>query len=246
VGSVVLLKLQGTRIFIALFEGSLLTVFLTIAYLLVRGCIALRDVSLIIKQGLLLMASSVMVVLLIWTLSELLKQDLHTGQYLAGLIGAHVSVALLPVLFFLVASLISATMGSAWGTIGTLMPIVVPMIESLSDAVVLAGPGALALLLPSIGAVISGAVSGNHLAPVADVMFMSATSSACYHLDLVRVMVGFAIPVVIATACAFICAGFLIMAGYGTFATVLLSFAIGCAVNFLIVSVLHWWSHRGS
>lgn len=245
IGSVILIKSYGSRIFISLFEGSLLTVVLTIGYLLIRGCIAVRDVPMIIKQGFMLMLSCVMVVLLIWTLSELLKQDLHTGQYLAKLLGSHVSTALLPALFFLVSALISATMGSAWGTIGTLMPIVVPMVESLSGGAAVAVPSAMAVLLPIIGAVISGAVSGNHMAPIADVMFMSATSAGCYHLDLVKVMVSFALPIIGATACAFACAGFLIMAGFGTLSTVLISLAVGCMLNFMVVSLLHWLSHRG-
>ncbi len=242
--SVIGFYLNGSTIFLALIKGGLLTVIFSMLFLCIRGHIGLSDLPGIIKQGILLMAPCVLVVVLIWTLSTLLKEDLRTGSYLASLIGQHFPVVFLPALFFLAAVLISATMGSAWGTIGTLMPIAVPMLVSLSGVITPVTPGQILLLLPLIGAIISGAVSGNHLSPISDVMFMSATSSGAYHLDLVKVMVSFAIPVVIATFCAFLCAGFLTMLGYGVLATVLISLAVGCALNFSVISVLHWLSHR--
>ncbi len=242
--SVVMFVWYGSSIFIALFKGSLFTVIISFLFLIIRQRIVVRDIPSIIKQGFLLLASSVVIVVLIWTLSALLKIDLNTGGYLAGLIGGRVPLAFLPAMFFLIAVLISATMGSAWGTIGTLIPIAVPMLVSLSGVATPAVPGQIALLLPLIGAIISGAVSGNHLSPISDVMFMSATSAGAYHLDLVKIMVSFAIPVVIATLCAFLCAGFLTILGYSVLATVLISMLIGCALNFIVVLGLHWLSHR--
>ncbi len=242
--SVIWFVWNGATIFFSLFKGSLVAVVISILFLSIRGCITPRDVPHIIKQGVLLMASSVMVVVLIWTLSTLLQKDLQTGTYLASFVEGRLPVVVLPVLFFVAAVLISASMGSAWGTIGTLMPIAVPMVVSLSGVTTPVAPGHVLLLLPLVGAVISGAVSGNHLSPISDVMFMSATSAGCYHLDLVKIMVSFAIPVVIATTCSFFIVGFLLAAGYGIGITVLASLALGALINFLILSTLHWMNHR--
>ncbi len=250
--SVLLLIWQGgtvcaNAIPAALFKGSLITTVFTAVFLLFRRSIAIKDIWPTVKQGVLLMAPALFVVILIWTLSALLKSDLHAGVYLANLIGGYISLVLLPALFFIVAVIISFLIGSAWGTIGTLMPMAIPMFVSLSGITAATPSGDIALLLPLIGAIISGSVAGgNHLSPISDNTFMAATSVRCYHLDLVKAMANFAIPVIVATFCSFVCAGFLIVAGKGIAMTVTLSFFVGCLINFLIIGTLHWLNLRKS
>lgn len=244
IGSVVGFKCHGADIFFALFSGSIVTAIISTLFLCIRGHISPREIPSIAKHGFFLMASTVVMLVLIWTLSALLRCDLNSGTYLANLISGHFPVVFLPVLFFITAAIMSATMGSAFGTIGILLPIAAPITVSLIHSVTPVSPEQVLMILPVIGAIISGAVSGNHLSPIADVMFMAATSAGCYHLDLVKVMISFAIPLVLATASAFLASGFLITTGHSMWTTALASLAIGCTVNFLIMGILHWMSHR--
>jgi len=61
--------------------------------------------------------------------------------------------------------------GTSWGTMGLLMPIVIPLALSL---------GADASSLPmAIGAVFGGAVFGDHCSPFSDTTIVSAMASGC-------------------------------------------------------------------
>ncbi|KKQ49538.1 MAG: Na+/H+ antiporter-like protein [candidate division TM6 bacterium GW2011_GWF2_38_10] len=240
VGSVVLFNMYcGNDIPLALCKGGGITVLFSCVYLVFRGRIAPKEILGIVWHGSRLMMSSVVVVVFIWTLSALLKDDLQLGSYLAGLIGGRIAIHLLPALFFIAAVTISTMIGSAWGAFGILLPIAIPMLVSLSGVSVPAHIGELSMLLPLLGAIISGSVAGNHLSPIADVMFMSSTSAGAYHLDLVRVMAGFAFPVVLAALGAFLLQGYLLVWGCSLVGAMIVTLLFGIGLNFLIVFLLH-------
>jgi len=230
--------MQHSKIATALFVGSVITLLISFPFLVVRKRLTMRQIPRICWDGVKLLGPSVMILILIWTLSTLLKDDLQTGQYLAQILVGRVDLALLPVMFFFVAALTASTMGSAWGTIGIHVPIAVPLLISLAQIQTPATLASLPILFPLLGAIISGAVVGNHMSPISDTMLMSATSSSSYHIDLVRTQYSFTIPTVISTACAFLLAGFLTgRVGFGFNA--LISLVFGLMVNWLILYGLH-------
>lgn len=234
----------GNDIPLALAKGGGITVLFSCVYLVLRGRIAPKEIFGIIWHGSRLMISSVVVVVFIWTLSALLKDDLQLGSYLAGLIGGRIAIHLLPALFFVAAVAISTMIGSAWGAFGILLPIAIPMLVSLAGVPVPTHIGDVTMLFPLLGAIISGSVAGNHLSPIADVMFMSSTSAGAYHLDLVRVMAGFAFPVVIAALAAFLLQGYLLAWGCSLISAMAWAFVCGIGLNFLIVVLLHVMSNK--
>ena len=119
-----------------------------------------------------------------------------------------------------------------------LVPLGVPMLVSfmhLTPPVLLSD---ISMLLPLLGAIISGALVGNHVSPVADVMLMSATSAGAYHMDLVKAQIGFTIPTIISTSLAFFLTGRLLPV-YGIAKTASISLAAGIGLNFVILFALH-------
>jgi len=230
--------IQKANIFAALFMGSLISAFVCLLFFIARKKIVISQVYSMAQEALALMGGAIMVLVLIWTLSSLLKDDLATGQYLAQKLIGYIDIAYFPLVFFLVAVCTSAMMGSAWGTIGMLVPLGIPMLVSfmhLTPPVILAD---ISMLLPLLGAIISGALVGNHVSPVADVMLMSATSSGAYHMDLVKAQIGFTIPTIISTSLAFFLTGRLLPL-YGIAKTAGISLAAGIGLNFVILFVLH-------
>ena len=75
-------------------------------------------------------------------------------------------------------------MGTAWGTFGILLPIVIPIFE--------ASPESIALLLPAIGATLAGSVYGDHCSPISDTTILSSTGAKCNHLLHVSTQIPYA------------------------------------------------------
>ena len=98
--------------------------------------------------------------------------SLKTGHYLASLVDENLSVYLLAATIFLIASLISLSTGTSWGTFSIMIPIAIPMAAAMDANMALC-----------IGAAISGGVFGDHSSPISDTTIISAMASDC---DLVE------------------------------------------------------------
>ncbi|MBX3420629.1 MAG: hypothetical protein KF752_03640 [Pirellulaceae bacterium] len=92
---------------------------------------------------------------------------------------ARFPVQLLPTVVFLMACVVAFCTGTSWGTMGILLPIVVPMayalVGTLGTTDVLQHP----LMLASIGSVLAGAIFGDHCSPISDTTVLSAQSCSC-------------------------------------------------------------------
>jgi Na+/H+ antiporter NhaC len=111
-----------------------------------------------------------------------LTNDLSTGKYLASLAQGIVSPALIPVMVFLLASLIAFSTGTSWGTFSIMMPIAV----ALSVAT-----GAHLYLV--IGAVVSGGIFGDHASPISDTTIISSMAAGCDHIEHVTTQLPYAL-----------------------------------------------------
>ncbi|QQR49563.1 hypothetical protein IPF37_01825 [bacterium] len=230
--------LQQTKIAPALFVGAVAALIASLVLYLIEGKFYLREIPGLFVDGIKLMGQAVFVLILIWTLSKLMINDLAIGTYLANVLIGHLPLAFLPVMFFVTAVLTASTMGSAWGSIGILVPIAVPMITSFSSVHGAIDVAALPILYPLIGAIISGAVVGNHVSPISDTMLMSSTSAGAYHLDVVRAQFELTFPTIISTALAFLIAGVLMANGHSWLISSGASLGAGLVCNVLILSLL--------
>lgn len=225
------------------FVGSLLTCIVTMIFLIARRTLSCAELPKIFKEGSLVMGSSLLMLILIWTLSNMLSKDLATGHYLAHFLKGYVTPTLFPVIFFLMAVGISALIGTSWGTFGMLIPLGLPMLVSFLGYTTVS-LAQIPLFMPLLGAIISGSMVGNHLSPIADIMLMSATSSGAYHLDLVKSQMSFTLPAIFSTAVAFLTSGVLLKQ-YNLPLTALLSLIVGIVLNIILLHLLEWcWKKR--
>ena len=186
----------------------------------------------ITKEGINLMKSSLLLLILIWTFGKILQNDLKIGSFIVQHIG-YINISYLPVILFLISGLVTTLMCSAWGSMGLIIPIGIPMLVSLSNAQAPIMLTDIPMIYPVLGAIISGAIIGNQISPVADVMLMAATSSGCYHMDLVKAQASLTIPSIFSGALAFLCAGLLIpKCGIGL--SLGISLTLGTLNNFAI------------
>ncbi len=224
-----------------LFVGVFFTIVVTGVLFLFNKKLTWAEMPMIIKEGSLMFGRSITMLLLIWTLSSILSKDLKTGQYLASHMMGYMSVALLPVMFFIMTATISVLMATAWGTVGMVVPLGLGMIPSFFHVVTPCHLGDVPFILPVLGAIISGAILGNHVSPIADIMLMSATSAGAYHMDLVKSQMSFAIPTFISSAVGFMAVG-LLMEHYGIWVSAVAALAIGFICNvFILQSLAFWW-----
>ncbi|MEM1305172.1 MAG: Na+/H+ antiporter NhaC family protein, partial [Planctomycetota bacterium] len=103
----------------------------------------------------------------------------------------------LPTGVFLLSAVVAFCTGTSFGTMGLVVPIVVPLAASAAGgtADALATP----LVLASLGGVLSGAIFGDHCSPISDTTILSSQACACDHMAHVRTQLPYAL--VIAAVC---------------------------------------------
>lgn len=225
-----------SNIFLALCFGSLLALVVSLSYTLVKQQISFSDLLPLAKAGYDIMGSAIIILFFAWTFSTLLKNDLHTGAYMAQLLTGTMSPIFLPAAFFVVSTITSIATGSSWGTIAVMVPLAIPMLTSLIHTPLPASPEHIPLLFPLLGAVLAGAIAGDQISPIASTTLMSSSSSGCYHTDHVYTQFIYALPVLFASLVAFIFAGYMIHAQISLWTTALASLGIG--INLCIVFLL--------
>jgi Na+/H+ antiporter NhaC len=181
------------------------------------------------------MVMAVLILILAWSLGTMCKDYLMTGPWLVSQIQP--SAHFMPVLTFVVASIIALTTGSSFSTMAIVIPIVGPMAWAITGADAGIDPATVeSIRFATMAAVLSGAVFGDHCSPISDTTIMSSMSSASDHVDHVRTQAPYA------TVCALVAAliGF-IPAGYGI--SPLITIPIGIATLVAVLRLLGRRSH---
>ena len=144
-----------------------------------------------------------LILILSWSLGGVCRQMIGTGQFISGFVSSsNFPVSILPFFVFVIAALMSFSMGTSWGTFGMLIPIV---------TMICASSGAQAYLVPVLGATLAGSVYGDHCSPISDTTILSSTGAQCKHIRHVETQIPYA------TLVAIICAiGYLIIGLTGT------------------------------
>lgn len=234
--------LQHSNAAITLFVGGILALGIISAFFLMRDKIRINEMPILYWDGIKLMAPAIAILILAWTLGDILRDDLLTGQYLASLIVGSVPIALLPAMFFVACLATSFAIGSSWGTIAIFLPIALPMLLALLNLKTPAHIADLSLLFPLLGAIFSGAVAGDHISPISDTTVMSSTSTGSHHIDHVQTQITYTLPVIFATTIAYVITG--LLAAYGPFISALTATVIGLASGIMIFSILNIINNR--
>ncbi len=187
----------------ALFTGGVTSLVVSIIYFGVRGTIPTKKLAPSIVTGFNLMFPSIIMLVCAWSLGAILINDLKTGSYIATLVASLINVEFFPVICFLFAALIALMIGSAWATIGLMFPIVIDMLQKLLSLAPNTPLASVELAIPVIGATLSGAVMGVHLSVISDNPIMSAASTGANHLEHVKTMAWYVLPIGFCAALGF-------------------------------------------
>ncbi len=191
-----------TSIFSVLCFASLTTFTLSLIYFITKGKIKIHDIPEIIKEGYILMAPVLQMILLTSILSSFVKNDLKTGFYLAEYIQSFASIKYIPIGFFIISFLIAISTGSSWTTFGILLPIAIPIVTTVSTPETL-----LSLLNPTLGALFSGGLCGDHISPFSETTIMSAHAAMILPQEHTKTQLPYAIPVILGCLSGFLTFG---------------------------------------
>ena len=157
----------------ALTWGGLCALILAFLMYVPRKLMSFRKFMDGVTEGMKNMVPSCAILILAWTISGVCRDQLLTAEYIRDLMAASsIPGFLLPVIIFVVAAFLSFSIGTAWGTFGILIPIVIPVATALSPN----------LLIVALSATLSGSVFGDHCSPISDTTILSSTGAQCDHM----------------------------------------------------------------
>ena len=164
-----------------------------------------------------------LILILSWSLGGVCRQLIGTGVFISGFVSrSSLPLGLLPFLIFVIAALMSFSMGTSWGTFGMLIPIV---------TMICSADGAGSYLIPALGATLAGSVYGDHCSPISDTTILSSTGSGCRHISHVETQLPYATLAAAACAAGYLISGFTLLPWTGLAAGAVLTAAAFIAMS---------------
>lgn len=143
------------------------------------------------------MLSIAAILMFAFTLSPIVS-TLGTGAYLSSIFEQFLTPALLPMLVFVMACLLSFSTGTSMGTMAIMSVIALPMATSLGMSVPLVA-----------SAVWGGSIFGDHASPVSDTTIMSCATTGCNIIDHVKTQIPYVAVFAALTIVYYLVAGFI-------------------------------------
>ncbi len=181
---------------VALPFGSIITLVITVIYLIARGLISFKDSMSCIPKGFIAMVPAILILTMATALKNMtgiLGSDLFVENALAN---AGALQNFLPAIIFLVACVIAFATGTSWGTFGILIPIVLGVFSQGGE-----------LMIIGMSACLAGAVCGDHCSPISDTTIMSSAGAQCEHVNHVSTQLPYALTVAGVSFVSYIVAG---------------------------------------
>ena len=175
--------------------GGFGAIIVTFILYIPRKVLGFREFMDSVTEGIKMMVPAITILVLAWTISGVCRDLLSTGQYIGGLVqSSNFPLAILP---FIVAGFLSFSMGTAWGTFGILIPIVIIICEPALAT----SPS---LMTVTLAATLGGSVFGDHVSPISDTTILSSTGADCNHIQHVSTQIPYALTVALACAIGYL------------------------------------------
>lgn len=197
---------------VALMLCITVTLAISYPYMLARRLFSMRVAGEAFITGIKSMVPALVILSMAWTIGSVIKSSPDEGglglpKYIAELVQrSGLTGGFLPLGLFLISGLIAFSTGTSWGTMAIMIPIGMPIAISIAEAT-----GNPAILLPSVlaacGAVMGGAVLGDHTSPISDTTILSAIGASCPLLEHVTTQAPYAIFVAVCAGVGYVVSG---------------------------------------
>ncbi len=197
----------------ALFYGAIISIIIMYIYYLCRRLLDIKTAGHSIMEGIKSMVPALVVLVLAWTIGNVIKSSpedsgLGLGAFLSETVsGGNFPHWILPVVAYILGGVIAFSTGTSWGTFAILIPIIIPITTGFAEGQGIVGSDLINILLINVGAVVSGAVFGDHCSPISDTTILSSTGSNCPLLEHVATQIPYAVLVAIASLFGILIAG---------------------------------------
>lgn len=182
----------------ALAFAAFCSLIFAFVYFLARRVLTFKEFFGSISQGISTMIPACVILTLAWSIGSICREYLLTGEYVANLVqNSGIPVQLLAPMIFVIACLLSFATGTAWGTFGILIPIIVAICEVAAPT----------MIVTCLSATLAGSVFGDHCSPISDTTILSSTGSQCNHLKHVATQIPYALTVGVCCVIGYIIAG---------------------------------------
>ena len=177
--------------------GSLVALTCAACFFLPRKLTTLSVFVEAASEGVRSMVSAIMILVLAWCLGGACRYMLGTGEFVSTfLTSVGFELSFLPLVIFITSAFIGFAMGTSWGTIALILPIVLGIF-----------PEGDPLFLVTIGATLAGAVYGDHTSPISDTTILSSAGAECNHLRHVSTQLPYATMVAVVCSVGYLVAG---------------------------------------
>lgn len=194
-----------------------------------RGLMSFAEFMKGAGEGLKAMLPANVILVFAWGISGVCQDMLGTPKFVESLVAGGLDIGrYLPVIIFFVAAFLSFATGTAWGTFGILIPLVVPIAQSACPD----------LLVVSLSATLAGSVFGDHCSPISDTTILSSAGAGCSHIDHVSTQFPYASLAAICSAAGYLLIG---LTGAGPLPALALGFAL--MLGFLLV-MRAWYARK--
>jgi Na+/H+ antiporter NhaC len=145
---------------------------------------------------------AIVILILAWSIG-FVCEDLGTAHFLTAAFHGGFAPWVLPAILFVLASLVSFSTGTSFGTMAILLPNVVVLAHTMGETdPSLGGP---VLMVLTIGAVLEGSIFGDHCSPISDTTVLSSVATASDHLHHVQTQAPYALLVMVtALVCGYL------------------------------------------
>lgn len=178
-------------LFVASLIGGATAILLAVG----QRILTVRQAARAYVQGMPTMWMAVFILAMTWSMREIC-QTLGTAEYLIALMGDNMPLWMLPFLTFLVAAGMSFATGTSWGSMGILIPIILPLAAEMGAL----EPANLPIYFLTAAAVLDGSIFGDHCSPISDTTVLTSISTNCDHIAHVSTQLYYAIATMILVA----------------------------------------------
>lgn len=207
---------------VALFQSAIFATIVAILMAKIKKIYTISEAIEVWVDGTKTLMITGVILILAWSLSSVIK-EVGTAKFMINYLSGAIPAFLLPSIIFVLGSIISFSTGTAYGTMGILMPLAIPLAHSINPE--------MGYVVVSTSAVLTGAIFGDHCSPISDTTILSSMGAGCDHIEHVKTQMPYAIYVASCTILfGYIPAGF----GLPVFIVLPLAiFAVGFGLRFI-------------
>ncbi len=180
---------------IVLFQAALLTVLVLFIRAQILKQYKIDEGIEVFIKGANSLLSTVFVLLFAWSLGGIVG-ELGASDYLVSQLSETMPVFILPAITFALSGFIAFSTGTSFGTMGIMMPIVIPLAYSINPD--------LGYVTIAISSILTGATFGDHFSPISDTTILSSMGAGCNHIEHVRTQMPYALTVGAVSTIAYI------------------------------------------